>query len=121
MGRVVELPRAIGTSRSRARALRVVDICPYATRVPGRLPDGLTGDDCPDVTAPHSVDLRVCQLRFLLREPPGSGRCEGVLRLGMVRETSRDALGLVFVSAVVIEEPEVSKFLLRLALQFGPE
>ena len=42
----------------------LLDICPYAPRVPGRLPDGLSGDGCPDVTAPHPVDLRVRQLRF---------------------------------------------------------
>jgi hypothetical protein len=42
----------------------VLDICPYAPRLPGLLPDGVSGYGCPDVTAPHFVDLRVRQLRF---------------------------------------------------------
>ncbi len=46
----------------------LLDICPDAPCVPGRLRDGLSGDDCLDVTAPHPVDMRVRQLRFVLRD-----------------------------------------------------
>lgn len=48
----------------------LLDICPYAPRVPGRLPDGLSGDDRPDVTLPDPVDLHVRQLRFPLWDDP---------------------------------------------------
>ncbi len=38
---------------------------------PGVLLDGLSGDGCPDVTAPHPVDLRVRRLRFVHRTGQG--------------------------------------------------
>jgi hypothetical protein len=35
------------------------------TRVPGRPPDKLSSDDCPEVTAPYLPEVRVRQMRFL--------------------------------------------------------
>ena len=53
----VDCPRLDCSFRTRPRrAARHLSVAP---RVPGRLPDGLSGDGCPDVAAPHSVDLLV--------------------------------------------------------------
>jgi hypothetical protein len=54
-GRVVDLPRDWGPFVLGRAPCVSLDICPYAPRVPGRLPDGLSGDGCPNVTAPHPV------------------------------------------------------------------
>ena len=84
----------------------LLEMCPYVPppRVPGRLPDGLSGDGCRDVTAPHHVDLRVRQLGFLLRnslgsrlglaaDPVGAGQGAGAVPRVWPRRAPRDRRG----------------------------